>query len=332
MEGKGRRIRAVASLFVVSGIALGGCASTNREVVSMKQQPYEKTIYQTVEVQRGDLNPSITLTLSMEGYERIQYDSTNEDLELDTLHVSVGDKVKKGDILVSFESESIRRTIEQYEDDKRQKELLVEHYGNLMKIDQSVDYNADIAMLREDIQVASLYIEEAQNELAGYQIIAKEDGTITRINEYLRNGYYMPGKALLTEVCGSGNYSASTREPDVFTVGEVYTVSAGVASYDLRLRDITDQTLTFEPVSDMSSVSDSAILTLTVEKPPITDVLYVDTDAVVLVESEEGDSYYVHRIKENGYREAVLVTVGEQTDDYIVITSGVEVGEKVTLE
>ena len=334
MEGKIRQVCAAASLLMASAAVSGGCASADRQVAVVTRQPYERIVYQTAEVQRGDLNRSITLALSMEGYDRIKYDATNDELELDTLHVSVGDKVKKGDLLVSFESKSIQEEIERHEDEKRQKELLIQHYENLMKIDANADYSSDLAMLREDIQVAVLYIEEAKGRLADYQIVAEESGTIVKIDEYLLNGYYRPNSGLLTQMCGSGNYIASTDEPDVFTVGETYTVTVGVADYELRLSEIRDQELIFEPLSDMSSVSESDVLTLTVEKPPITDVLYVDKDAVFCADHDKGAlaDCYVYRVKENGYREAVLVTVGEQTDDYIVITGGVEAGEKVTLE
>lgn len=332
MKRKIRSIRAVMWLAGM-GLLLGGCGSGGQQAAIIEQEPYEKITYQTAEVQRGDLNPSITLTLSAEGYEQIKYNATNEELKLDKLHVSVGDKVQKGDILVSFESESIGRLIADYEEQKNQNELLVEHYENLMRIDASADFSDDIANLKEDIQVAKLYIEEAKSRLSDYQIVAKEAGTITEINDYLRDGYYKPGATLLTEVCGTGNYSAATEETEVFTVGETYTAEAGVASYELRLVDITEEVLTFEPISDMSSVSKANELTITVEKPPLTDVVYVDKDAIQIVEGEEStqDTYFVYVMEEDGYRKAVFVTTGDQINGYIVITQGLNGGEKVTL-
>lgn len=334
MKRKIRSIRAVLPLFAGMGIFLCGCASGGKQAVTIEQEPYEKITYQTVEVQRGNLNPSVTLTLSVEGYEQINYSATNSELKLDKLHVSVGDKVQKGDVLVSFESESIEQMIADYEEKKKQNELLVEHYENLMRIDASADFQADITMLREDIQVAQLYIEEAKSRLSDYQIVAKEEGTITRINDYLQNGYYRPGATLLTEVCGTGNYSAATEDTEPFTVGETYTAEAGVASYELRLVDITETVLTFEPISDMSSVSKTNELTLTVEKPQLTDVVYVDKDAIQRVEGEEGnqDTCFVFVMEEDGYRNAVLVTTGDTVNEYTVITQGLNGGEKVTLK
>lgn len=333
MKRKIRSMRAV-SLLVSTGLLLGGCGSGGQQAAVIEQEPYEKMTYQTAEVQRGDLNPSITLTLSAEGYEQIKYNATSAELKLDKLHVSVGDRVQKGDLLVSFEAESIDLMIAGYEEQKEQNELLVEHYENLMRIDASADYTDDITNLKEDIQVARLYIEEAKSRLSDYQIVAKEAGTITEINADLRDGYYKPGATLLTEVCGTGNYSAATEDTEVFTVGETYTAEAGVASYELRLVDITEEILTFEPVSDMSSVSKTNELTLTVEKPPLTDVVYVDKAAIQSVAGEEDtqDTYFVYVMEDDGYRKAVFVTTGDQVNGYTVITQGLKGGEKVTLK
>lgn len=320
-------------IFAGMGLFLNGCMSKGQAVVIIEQEPYEKISYQTVQVEKGDLNPSVTLTLNVEGFEQIQYSATNPELELDKVYVSVGDRVEKGDTLVSFKSDSLQKTIEDYEDEKKQNQLLVEHYQKLMSVDAYADYRSDISLLQEDIVVADLYIEEAKKKLEDYQIVAKESGTITKISESLRDGYFVPGRDLLTQVCGNGNYSTSTKSTDAFTVGETYTAVAGVASYELRLTDITDQVLTFEPISDMSSLSEADELTLTVEKPQLKDVIYVDADAVWIVGGEEDvpETYYVFRVKENGYREAVSVTVGDRVNEYIVITQGVSEGEKVTL-
>ena len=320
-------------VFACMGLFLNGCVSKGQEVVVIEQEPYEKISYQTVQVEKGDLNPSVTLTLNVEGYEQIQYNATDPELLLDKVYVSVGDRVEKGDLLVSFRSDSVQQAIADYEDEIKQKQLLVEHYQKLMSIDGYADYRSDISLLQEDITVAQLYIEEAKNKLENYRIVAKESGTIIKISESLRDGYFVPGRNLLTQVCGTGNYSTSTKSTDAFTVGETYTAVAGVASYELRLTDITEQVLTFEPVSDMSSVSEADELIMTVEKPQLKNVVYVDADAVKSVGGEDGvpETYYVFRVKENGYREAVSVSVGDRVNKYIVITQGLSEGEKVTL-
>ena len=305
---------------------LTGCGSKGTQVVTIQHTPSEKATYRTTEVQTGDVCPQFTLTLKAEGYERKTYGATNEDLQLEHVYLSVGDKVKKGDLLVSFQSDSLEETIASYQEQVTQNELLIEHYSKLMEIDDSVDYSTDITMLKEDTQVAKLYIEEAENKLAGYQIIAEGDGTITEMDEYLQNGYYRPGSKLITEVCSTGNYTATNTENYNFSIGETYQAVSGVATYELQIMDISGQTLIFEPISDMSAVSDADTLTITIQKPQLTNAVYVEAAAV----NKVGDGQFVYVLDEAGYRDVVWVTTGDVVDGYLVITSGLSGGEKVT--
>lgn len=304
-----------------------GCAARGAEVVVIDHEFYERAGYQTTEVQNGDLQPKLELTLTADGYEQIIYDATNENLQLDKVYVSVGDKVKKGDLLVSFRSESIQKTIDDYSEQADQNRLLVEHYTNLMKIDKTSDYSSDIKMLKQDIEVAQLYIEEARKKLESYQIVAERSGTITDMNEYLQKGMFVPGRKQITQVSGSGNYTADKPDNYGFSVGEVYQAAVGVVSYDLRVKKIGKSKVIFEPVSDMSSVSEDDELTMVITKPELKNVVYVDVSAVY----EGTNSHYVYVVDEDGYRDAVEVKLGEQVDDYYVVTDGLAGGEEVTL-
>lgn len=315
------------SALVCSTLFCSGCAARGAEVVVIDHEPYERAGYQTTEVQKGDLQPKLELTLTADGYEQIIYDATNANLQLDKVYVSVGDKVKKGDLLVSFRSESIQKTIDDYSEQADQNRLLVEHYTNLMRIDKTLDYSSDIKMLKQDIEVAGLYIEEAQGKLESYQIVAERSGTITDMNEYLQKGMFVPGRKQITQVCGSGNYTVDKPGNYDFSVGEIYQAAVGVVSYDLRVKKISKGKVIFEPISDMSSVSEDDELTMVVTKPELKNVIYVDASAVY----EGSDSHYVYVVDEDGYRDAVEVKLGEQVDDYYVVTDGLAGGEKVTL-
>lgn len=313
-------------------LLLTGCRVREGQVVTITRPSYEKITYQTIEVQRGDLSASVTLELDAEGYEEISYYAGREELTLDKVHVSVGDRVKKGDVLVSFESEKVRQMIANYEDEISRKELLVQHYENLMKIDKDVDYENDIKMLYEDIRVARLYIEETVNLLADYQVVAKEDGIITEFSEYLQNSVIEPGVKLVTQVSGTGRYLAVATNTEGFSVGDVYQVSAGDIACELQLTDVTDEVMTFEPVDRMSLVSTDETLKLTLDMPEQKDVVYVNRHAVCTIEEKEKEpDYCVYVMKKNGYQEAVFVTPGERIGDNIIITKGLNGGEKVVI-
>lgn len=325
-----RKIIQKAFLCTMTGItvlSLTGCQEKKREVVTITHAPYEKMVYETTVVQKGDIQPELKLKLRAEGYERITYDATSEDLQLDTVYVSVGDKVEKGDLLVSFQSEKLQQAIDSYKEQYTQNELLAEHYSKLMQIDNTMDYSEDIAKLKQDMEVAELYIEEAEEKLSRYQMIAKESGIITEMNSYLQNGTFVPGNKLITQVCGSGKYQADLPVNYEFHIGERYEATLGQITYELEVSEVNEKTVVFSPVSDMSSVSEADTLTMEIEQPTLSDVVYVDAGAV----KEVDEAYFVYVLDEEGYREAVPVTIGEQVAGQIVITGGLSGGEKVTI-
>lgn len=317
----------IISIFLLIVLcATTACDKKGSEVVTVNIKPYEKVEYKKIEVMRGDFTPKLTLTLQAENYEKINYGMMNEELELEQLKVKVGDKVKKGDILVEFKSDSINEKLKKYEEQRESNRLLVEHYSNLMKVDESSDYSEDISMLKEDIRVCDLYIEEAKEKLKDYKIIAKRKGTITYISDYLQNGYYKPGENLLSQVCGSGKYTVSTMEADEFEVGRMYTASCEEIDYEMELEENADGMLIFKPISDTSSLTEEDKLTITINKPVITNAVYVDSKTVW----ESEGNYYVYMLDENGYRDVRQVKVGDSFNGYTIITEGLSGGEKVT--
>jgi multidrug efflux pump subunit AcrA (membrane-fusion protein) len=324
-------------------LSLTGCGSNQSiSVVVIPNETYERMTYSSTEVYKGDLSPSLTLKLKVSDFEKINYSIKDDGLEVDKLYVSVGDKVSAGDVLVSFKSDEIKENIESYQERLQQNELLITHYTNLMKINPDNNYTKDIEMLNEDIQVETLYIEEAQKRLEAYSIVAERSGTITEISEYLQCGYAVQGVTMLTEACGSDNYVAEITDNYDFKVGDTFTAESGVAGYEMKLAEIDDgegdnsdnneasgkRTLHFEPVSDMSAVSEQDTLTIQIEKPVMKDVVYVDSAAI----NTADDKSFVYVLDENGYRDAVFVETGETVDSYTIITAGLNGGEQVTLK
>lgn len=310
-----------------------GCAVRNQQELIIARPSYEKLSFQTSQAQRGDLSAAVSLSLTAEGYDEIVYHTSAEELTLGKIHVSVGDRVKKGDVLVSFQSDVLQQTLADYEDEKRQKELLAWHYENLMAIDEEAGYETDIRMLYEDIEVIRLYMEEAENLLKAYRIVAKEDGIITGLSEYLQNDIIRPDMELLTQITGTGRYLAVVTDADGFAVGDVCFARDGDIEYELCLREILDKTLIFEPVSGRSLLSNSETLTLAGKKQEYKDVVYVDRHAVHTIQGNEGeeDTFCVYIMQENGYQRAVFVTPGERVGENLIIREGLNGGEKVVI-
>lgn len=332
METKGKYITKIKLLFVAaivaqSAQALSGCGSNKEPLAKTNRTPYEKLAYRTVTVQKGSITPHTTITLKAQGYQKNTYGAKNQSLALQSVNVSVGDRVKKGDVLVSFKSDELQHKIEEYSDQISQNELLIEHYEALMKADKSQDYSKDVAALKSDNEVVQLYLEETKEKLNGYQIVAAADGTISFMNSSLQAGVYTPGNELVTEISGNGRYEADRPEGYDFIEGQECSATADGIAFTLKICEVTDDKLVFEPVSDMSAVSDAQLLSMEVTRPEIEDALYVPKDAV----HEVDGCYFVYKLDKNGYRQAVSVTVGDTVDKYRLITDGLSVGEEVVI-
>ena len=325
MKEKRQYIRLCSIVVVLCLIT--GCGPNNKKVTIIDHDTYEKMTYDTVEVMRGDLEPSMSLTLSTDSYEMIQYGTNNQELELDKVYVSVGDKVKKGQQLVTFKSESIQKIIDDNKQQYDSNAQLVEHYEKLMKIDSSLDYSEDIKQLKEDMAVESLYISEAKAKLKDYQLVAQKDGTIVAMDELIMNGHMNYGNNLVSEACGSGKYKTARPKENIFAVGQTYIAMSDDMEFPMKVSKITDEDIIFTPQADMSALSETESLSMVIKKKKLVDVVYVNAEAI----SQHNGREYVFSVDIDGYRKAVKVKLGDKVGDNVVIKEGLSGGEKVTV-
>ncbi|MCM1282160.1 MAG: efflux RND transporter periplasmic adaptor subunit [Roseburia sp.] len=310
----------------ILAIVLGGCGRQEAVSLHVEKRAYERMAYDTAVAQTGDLNPRLSLTLRGDAYDIIRYDSQNPDLILKKVHVAVGDTVKKGDTLVTFDSEGISGRMQEYQESIEENQLLIDHYSRLMDIDSGNDYREDIANLQEDVRVAQLYVEELSGQLESLQLVASADGTITDMSDSLQNGVYVPGSALIEETSGSGTFRTERPGNYTFTKGEVYQAKDGALTCELKVKKVTKKQVLFVPVGE-NKLSLPA-LTLELALPTLKNVVYVD--AGCLHETESGDCF-VYVLSERGYRRAVYVTPGTRVDNFVVIAKGLQGGEEVCL-
>ncbi len=165
-----------------------------------------------------------------------------------------------------------------------------------MQINPRLSYREDIESLKKDRKVAELYLKEYENKLESYQIKAKKDGTIIRMNERLAEGIYEAGRSLITQACGSGKYEAEKPENYTFHKGEVYHAMQDTLSYPVRVEKITKKSIIFNEE-----------------------------------DFKEQDIYYVYTVDENGYRSAVKIKPGGRVGKYMVIKEGLQGGETICM-
>ena len=149
-------------------------------------------------------------------------------------------------------------------------------------------------------------------------------------------GTVYAGDAVVTILYGSDNYTTTTEDDYAFEVGQTFTATFGVGSYEVRLTAIavlasdTDagmkRQLTFTLV-DSAKRPSSDSLNLEIEKNVLKNVLYVPEDAIVYV----GNDNYVYVLDEDGFRHGIQVQTGATIDGYTVIEDGLKEGDKVVI-
>ena len=323
------RKRRMAAVMVLCVGLLSGCAGkTQTDDLVITIPEYEKITYTTEPVVHGDIAPVLDLRLKSEQFERKEYYPDHDEMEVDQVFVHVGDVVQNGDTLVTFSSEDITEERRQYENRVEEDALLIDHYTKLDAINQTDEHQESIEQLKKDQEIAGLYIKDT--------IKAEGSGIVSSLSDMLDYGTVYAGDAVVTILYGSDNYTTTTEDDYAFEVGQTFTATFGVGSYEVRLTAIdvlasdTDagmkRQLTFTLV-DSAKRPSSDSLNLEIEKNVLKNVLYVPEDAIVYV----GNDNYVYVLDEDGFRHGVQVQTGATIDGYTVIEDGLKEGDKVVI-
>ena len=331
------RKRRMAAVMVLCVGLLSGCAGkTQTDDLVITIPEYEKITYTTEPVVHGDIAPVLDLRLKSEQFERKEYYPDHDEMEVDQVFVHVGDVVQNGDTLVTFSSEDITEERRQYENRVEEDALLIDHYTKLDAINQTDEHQESIEQLKKDQEIAGLYIKDLDARLEAYTIKAEGSGIVSSLSDMLDYGTVYAGDAVVTILYGSDSYTTTTEDDYAFEVGQTFTATFGVGSYEVRLTAIdvlasdTDagmkRQLTFTLV-DSAKRPSSDSLNLEIEKNVLKNVLYVPEDAIVYV----GNDNYVYVLDEDGFRHGVQVQTGATIDGYTVIEDGLKEGDKVVI-
>lgn len=327
-------------LCLLCGLALllVGCErkQQGRELV-ITVDGYERITYETAEAVYGDISPVLTLRLNAESFDRSNCYPALDGMEADQILVQKGDAVHAGDVMLTFKAGDLEEQKETYENRLEEDALLIEHYEKLSALQNTDEYQQNIADLKEDQQISNLYIQELQAKIDSYSIKAEADGMVVMVSELLTVGPVNPNNPVLTVIYGSDNYKAKTADDFDFEIGTTYVATYGVASYEMVLTGIEEagkdeagnavRELTFT-LGEGQDKPSSETMNMVIEKPVLKNVLYVPSTAVFTVQDKE----YVYVLDENQFRHGVEVKTGSTVDGLTVIEAGLNEGDKVVIE
>ena len=321
-------------------LSLTGCGeAVEDDLVSPETPSYNSYVPKTTDVIRGDLERKFEQRLDLMGYDRVRYRFTEAQymelygtyqLEVDEVHVNLGDKVHDGDLMVSFHSKVLDDKIKENEKKITDAGLSIEHLKNLEAIDPSADHSEEIKRLEREISVARLYITDVNDTYRKLNIYSEVNGYVSAVDSALQDGFVYPGKDLIVVDVDDGYYKMEKPEYYTFRVGEIYTATARYSEFQVEVIDPpeggSDSYIFFRPVGLEGEILEKNLM-LKFELPVLKDACYVNRQAVF----EKNGQYFVYVVREDGMREAVYITKGEQYGNFLIVKDGLEGGEKVEL-
>lgn len=327
-----RMKKRIAFIACIGLFLLSACgAETEETILSPTQNLYQKEVHVTYPVERGKLFPQVRLTLQPSEKRVIQYYVREEGLEIESIQVAVGEKVNKGQILVSFVSDELKKNRQTKQDELERCTLLYDHYSAIAaqaRKEEVSYYQKELEKLQADMEYARLCIEEADTRIRLCQIVAEEEGYISSISAALQGGMAVLSDNCISELVGENTFQATTTDNYPFQVGDTFTVNEGTFLYEMTISNIEQaaedkKILTFVP--NIPVTNQNISFELIIDKPVEEDAVYVRSEAIY----HKGDLAYVYVMKDNGFLDVVEIVEGEKVGFYTIVEDGLKGGEEV---
>lgn len=310
-------------------------------------------------VQYGDLIHEQRINVKFRAVRQEQLKFDVDGLRFEEVHVSKGDSVQKGQLLMELEQsdlaqqsadaaaqcESLRLQVAQAEekmelsrdeyalqlaymtDEEREKaEPMEEHL---------LSQTRSLEKLKNQLTIARENAQRVENEISKRQLRAGIDGVVTLVRSIAPSDVSSRHQVMVTiSDTESSMFLIETTYTDLYEVGMELTVYSNGNAYPCRVispeeagaHGMDEIYLRSDvPTADLAD-GDSGYLMLVTER--YDDVLYVEKNAVMSMNGE----HYVYIQDENGFRSIHPVQIGESLDGYIEIVSGLKEGDQIILK
>jgi len=303
-----------SAAILASLIAILFCGCLPKEDVPLDApilRSYEAALPAVVAVARGDIIEVAKVSLTERPLQSSSLSFGLSGYFVERIAVSVGDAVKKGDVLAELENTDIDISLIDAEFDVKSAEAA---YGS--------DYS-DVS--KKQLEIAKLKLSNLSAEREKRRIIAPIDGVVTFVKSISSTGRSVAGEQVITISDNSQVvYEASGSNAKYLAAGSEYTIDFGG---EIRENAIAEQSengaLLFFP--EIAVPPKFASITVTVAERK--NVLYVPNKAVKLT----NEGYAVYRIDANGLRYVVPVETGLRASGKVEILSGLQEGDEVVI-
>jgi multidrug efflux pump subunit AcrA (membrane-fusion protein) len=355
MKGrKGKSYIALATLAVF----FSGCSLLPEEHLREPELYTGETtpLYEFAEVKRGDLikEENVVCTYMSVDSEELSYNVAGESYS--GIFVSVGDNVKKGDLVAELDTHVEKELLAKLLSDRTELETklsLIKEKKDLTVKRAELVYEAASASERLRLETPSeagasfdseifetedaLYkldeqIDFYEKRIEDGRLYAGMDGTVTYVKEIGPKSTTVSGAKLIVIADLSTSLLKSyTFFKDFFPKGSKFDAEIDGRSYPVEVIDPAEYGVAskenevfFKIMGNAYGLSDGSKGTVKVVTESARDVLYVDSKAV----NSYGDEMIVFYVDENNVRSYKTVVTGTSIDGYTEIRSGVREGEE----
>ena len=356
-----RHIKRIALLFIA--LILTGCSILPKEevrrtaplLVETEQEEFELSY-----VTRGDLALTERVSCTYVPIQKFNLSFGVSGEYIDEMYVQTGDVVKKGQILgqlrmdgveetiadLNFSINSVKLSIEHLNEDRA---LMIEwqkllYADNPEKLQEAIDnihqsYDQTEANYKNDLFLYEMQLQTTYDVKRKRQLISPIDGTVTYARKYMESSVSDENERAVTVVDATMSlFSASTDKWDLFTAGDVYTITCKKVDYEAVVidpyeygidpgkREVGKRANVYLILSTPAlELEDNDKGTLTLVLDSRTDVLIVHEDAI----STANDEAIAYILDEEGMKTYKKVKVGLKVGKYYEVIEGLKEGEEV---
>ena len=357
-----------AGLIMACTVLFSGCSLASKSQLNRKApiaQSVDYNYFSSYQVVRGDVYKTVVESLSYNksGGSALCFNKSNA--KIVKAYYEVGDRVKKGDLLLECDSDEIGKKVESLEEDAKKYQDEITYYSSMKEIEEkrklidasygrrydSSKYDEYVSALdisTKQLNITNMQLEEAREELEGCKIYADMDGVVAFIAHTSERTRLRSSDTAITITDQQSFFTCSTKNIHLFEIGGIYdmvyffapNIKNGQLESEIEKETTRVKCISMEPVRENSEtyelkfilVEDKGVdfsgdlsAKITIVTESAENVLYVPKTAVI---SSDTDSI-VYVQNDKGERMIKSVETGVSNTDIIEIKSGLEQGDTV---
>ncbi len=335
-------------LFFTSCLLLSSCGLLPQEEeyrAAPTIREYESEAYSYASVSKEDiqLTKKVSCVYSSAQESQLSFGVSGERVQ--NLYVSLGDTVKKGDVLAELNMGGLPEEWEQVDAEREEQELEQRHLTELLDLEKrrmqalgaaksqaAERYEKQIREGAQELELIEARLSALQKKIDARRVVAPIDGSVFYIKNELAGQASKKDEVVLRIVSGEECYFvADAAEADMLQEGDSVSVVVSSTVYETKVRFPKEQPS--EEIYFVISAGDgqpemgskgSATLVLEERK----DVLCLANQAIKRV----GEDSVVYYEDENGIKAMKYIETGLQGNQKTEILSGLEFGETVIMK